>query len=151
VVVTGHKADQVEKVIQHLPITDVVNLDFASGIGGSIAVGVAALPEDVEAVLICLADMPLVHPALIERLCDAYAGGDAHSICVPVWNGRRGHPVLFGRGHFPALGRLSGDHGARGLIEANSACLREVNSPDDTVLQDADTIEELELLRQRFG
>ena len=150
VVVTGHMADQVEKIVQHLPVTVVCNPDFSCGMAVSIAAGVAALPEDVAGALICLGDMALIGPAVFDRLFDAFDESNSHSICVPVHQGRHGHPVLFGRAHFAALRGLSGDQGARSIVNANPDCVRMVSCPDDTIRQDADTDEALELLRRRF-
>jgi molybdenum cofactor cytidylyltransferase len=60
-------------------------------------------------------------------------------IVVPTYQGRRGHPVLWGRAHWPAFQALAGDEGARGLLEALRAYVVEVCVDDPGILKDFDT------------
>ncbi|HMM75608.1 MAG TPA: nucleotidyltransferase family protein [Gammaproteobacteria bacterium] len=114
-----------------------VNRDPAQGLGASIACGVRALSPDVDGVLIVLGDMPRVRPASIavllerlETLCDG-------AVVAPLHRGRRGHPVLFGAAHLPALAALTGDEGARAVLAG--AQLTSVDVDDPGVLLDIDT------------
>ena len=70
--------------------------------------------------MIALGDMPLVTPDVVRRLIAAFSPAEHRSICVPVFEGERGNPVLWGRQHFEALKRSTGDRGARGAVR--SAC-----------------------------
>jgi molybdenum cofactor cytidylyltransferase len=79
--------------------------------------------------------MPFVEAADYLRLAAALAGPDA--ICIPTHDGRRGHPVLFGRAHLAALKTLTGDTGARGLI-AQSGNVHEIAGCSAGVLIDVD-------------
>jgi molybdenum cofactor cytidylyltransferase len=65
------------------------------------------------------------------------------AICVATARGELGHPVLWGRQFFAELGKLTGDKGARALIEANAALLCEIESGDAGPLSDIDTPEAL--------
>jgi molybdenum cofactor cytidylyltransferase len=81
----------------------------------SVALGVeAARAAGARAVLIALADMPLVTIGHIRRLLMRYE--DAHSIVASGDGARRAPPALFGRAHFDALCDLEGDGGARALL-----------------------------------
>ena len=62
----------------------------------SVQIGLEALGADPAAVLICLADHPLVRPETIRALASEHAARPA-AILAPAWRGRRGHPVLFPR------------------------------------------------------
>ncbi|HEY7776275.1 MAG TPA: nucleotidyltransferase family protein, partial [Kineobactrum sp.] len=62
-----------------------------------------------------------------------------------VWQGRRGHPVAFGRAWFGALASLSGDRGARALIQANPGKCRELAVADPGILLDIDRPSDLVL------
>jgi molybdenum cofactor cytidylyltransferase len=104
----------------------------------SIRAGVAALPEDAAAVVICLGDMPALASDDIARLVAAFESGGA-DICVPVAGERRGNPALFARRFFPELQALSGDSGARGLIAAHPEQVREVRLEGTGTLTDLDT------------
>jgi molybdenum cofactor cytidylyltransferase len=88
-----------------------------AGIASSIGAGVAALGAEVEAVLIALADQPLVAPEVVRRLCARWREGGAAAV-VPAYRDGRGHPVLFGRASFAALRDLTGDTGARSVLRA---------------------------------
>ena len=93
--------------------------------------------------------MPLVGPEVVRRLIAAYGPAEHRSICVPVFRGARGNPVLWGRQHFEALKAMTGDKGARVLFEALSDEIVDVDMADEAVLVDADTPEALESLRRR--
>ena len=88
-----------------------------AGMASSIAVGVAALAPEVDAVLIALADQPLVAPEVVRRLCARWREGGVAAV-VPAYRDGQGHPVLFGRASFDALGALTGDRGGRTVLEA---------------------------------
>jgi len=148
-VVTGHQRARVEGALAGYPVSWVHNPCFAAGLGASLAAGARALPEDVDALLVCLADMPLIRAAHIEGLIDAFDPAAERAICVPVHGGRRGHPVLFSRRFLAELGALDGDRGARSLLTRHAHLVREVEADDDGVLIDIDSPEALDRLRAR--
>jgi molybdenum cofactor cytidylyltransferase len=87
--------------------------------------------------------MPLVSPAVINRLVDNLAGGVTARAVVPVADGRRANPVVIARSLFGAVARLSGDVGARKLLEQAGDDVIEVMVTDEGVLIDVDTPEAL--------
>jgi molybdenum cofactor cytidylyltransferase len=139
VVVTGPEAQP------SLPegVIRVVNADPSLGMGSSLAAGVTALPEEAEGVMVLLADMPKVTAAHVRALTGAFMPG---GICVPVFEGRRGNPVLLSRRFFQALQGLVGDKGARGLIAGHAELVAEIAVADDGILIDVDTPEALRAL-----
>lgn len=95
--------------------TILANPDPDAGMASSIRLGVAAAcAEDVDALLICLADMPRIDGALLMALCTAY--DPAAGLLVTTDGDRRTPPALIGRRHFDTLSRLQGDAGARSLL-----------------------------------
>ncbi len=116
IVVTGFDAQRIEQALGDLKLTLVHNPDFAAGLSTSLRAGVKALPETVDGALICLGDMPKVDPAVLRALMAAFTGATA--ICVPVHQGRRGNPVLWGKRYFTEIMGLSGDRGAKSLMPA---------------------------------
>ncbi|MGI4983778.1 MAG: nucleotidyltransferase family protein [Janthinobacterium lividum] len=86
--------------------------------------------------IVGLADMPMIAPATIQAVAGALAAGNDESIVAPVCNGRRGHPVGWGRAHGAALMALRGDTGARALIDAHDFIA--VATGDEGVLRDID-------------
>ncbi len=89
--------------------------------------------------LLALADMPGIAPATIGQLLQH--GNAEHSICAPYWQGQRGHPVWFARSHLPALRALTGDMGARALMQAHAHT--GVAVEDAGILQDVDSTGDL--------
>jgi len=141
-VVTGHDVDAIVAAVAGPEIRCHANPAFADGMGTSIAAGVRALEDDaIDGVLIALGDMPFVRPATIAALLGAFASTD--DIIVPTRDGRRGHPVLFGRTHFTALAGCTGDIGARAVLEREAAAIKIVATSDDGVLRDIDRPEDL--------
>jgi len=140
IVVTGFEAEKVRAALAGLEVAFVHNDDFAAGMGGSIGVGVAALPAAAKAAVILLGDMPDVKPSTVAALIAAFDAAAGKDICVPVAGGKRGNPVLFGRGHFARLQSISGDRGGRTIVEAHAATVAEVAVADAGVLADYDTL-----------
>jgi molybdenum cofactor cytidylyltransferase len=148
IVVVGHAADDVRNALGNRTARYVLAEYFADGMGHSLAAGITAVPGDWAAVLVCLGDMPLLTVRLIKALSEA-ANTDA--IVVPVHEGRRGHPVLWGRRFFPALTTLQGDVGARALIEAHPKSLCEIEWADgDEIFVDVDDKSSLDAIRSRW-
>jgi molybdenum cofactor cytidylyltransferase len=83
--------------------------------------------------------MPGVTASLVERLNSAFDPEAGAAICVAGWRGRRGNPVLWARRFFGEMSMLSGDAGARSLIERHGAQVRVVEGDDDGPVKDIDT------------
>jgi molybdenum cofactor cytidylyltransferase len=146
-VVTGHQRQAVAATLEGRPVTFVHNPAYAEGISTSVKAGIAALPDDVDGVLICLGDMPGITPAVLDRLIAAYAPAENRAICVPTFAGRRGNPVLWDRRFFAEMMEIAGDTGARHLVGAHADQVAEVEMADDGVLVDVDTPDALAALR----
>ncbi|MNN18785.1 Purine catabolism protein PucB [compost metagenome] len=115
----------------------IVSPDAASGMGHSLAAGARSLGDSqAQAVAILLGDMPWIASATLRRLSDA---ASAESIVLPRHAGQQGHPVIFGRDFWPALGQLAGDEGARAIVQAHRARCMMVEVDDAGVLLDVDT------------
>lgn len=110
---------------------DIVSIE-STGMGDSIAAGVAACPE-ADGWLIVLGDMPFILPSSIERVVATMA---EDAVSVPTLNGDYGHPVGFGRSFGAGLMALSGDRGARPLFAQGRVI--EVAVDDPGVLWDID-------------
>ena len=126
------------ELLRLLPAAGVRVVECASaaaGMGATLACGVSAT-ADADAWVVALADMPWIEPATIVKVADAVRAG-AH-IAAPVLRGQRGHPVGFSRRHHAALAALTGDVGARGILEGNAAEIRTLDVDDPGILADVD-------------
>jgi molybdenum cofactor cytidylyltransferase len=149
IVVTGHARTSVEAALAGLEVEFVHNTEFSSGLASSLQVGLSAIPADAAGALVLLGDMPRIEGQLIDALLDAFLAKECALAAAPTRRGRRGNPVLLGRGLFEAAMRLRGDEGARRLVGALSAAeLVEVEAPDAGVSVDIDTPADLAAARR---
>jgi molybdenum cofactor cytidylyltransferase len=86
--------------------------------------------------------MPFIEPATIAQVADAIE--HPTMLVAPVFRGRRGHPVGFGRTHFEALIRLTGDDGARTILRDHAEHVRRLACEDPGILTDIDTPTDLQ-------
>jgi molybdenum cofactor cytidylyltransferase len=138
IVVTGHAREAVAAGLAGLPVQMAFNPEFAAGLAGSLATGLAAVPPTASAAIVLLGDMPRVTPALVDRLIDAFERAPQASAVVPLLRGARGNPVVLSRRLFADVRSLSGDEGARRLLARDPDVL-EVNVEDDAIALDIDT------------
>ncbi len=142
-VVTGHRADDVRAALAGRDVRFVHADRHEEGLAESLKAGLAALPEDAAAVMVCLADMPLVEPATIGLIAAAYDPDEGRLIVVPTHDGVQGNPVLWDRSFVDEMMALSGDTGARALLKRHMESVAEVEIASDSVLRDFDTPESL--------
>ncbi|MDE2446371.1 MAG: molybdopterin-binding/glycosyltransferase family 2 protein [Alphaproteobacteria bacterium] len=147
-VVTGHQAEDVRAALAGHDVTFVHNSDFAQGLSTSLKAGVAALRDHVDAILVCLGDMPLIEARDINAMIAAYNVAEERHVVVPVHGRRYGNPILWGSAHFDALMACEGDRGARGLLERLAGEVVEIEINHPGVVMDADTPEALAAMRQ---
>lgn len=141
IVVLGHRADLIAPTIAGKGVTVTINEDYESGQSSSVKAGMRALPEGTDAVLFMLGDQPLVAPGTINQILEAYRTSGS-PIVLPVFDGKRGNPVLFSRETFQRLNLLEGDSGARPLFEEYAGRIQQVQVDDPYIHFDIDTEED---------
>lgn len=141
----------------------VHNPDWASGMGSSLAVGLRALAgrapaadagtragSGVAAVVIALADQPLIGPAAVRRLVAAHDGGA--TVAVAAYEGKPRNPVLIARVHWAdVLATAGGDTGARPFLRAHPDLVTLVECGDVGRPDDIDTPEDLARVRAKLA
>lgn len=127
-----------------LPVRLVTNADPESDMRTSVQLGLGAIGEEVDAVLICLADHPLVRAATIRKLAAEHAARPG-AILAPAFCGRRGHPVLFPRA---ALDGIAAGLTLRAVRDGWPGGVRQVDVADEGVVIDVDTPEEYERAKE---
>ena len=145
-VVTGHMHEQIEHALGGRPVRYVHAHDYAGGLSASLKAGIAAVPPECAAALVCLGDMPLVTGRMIDRILSMYDAEEGRLIVQPTFRGKQGNPMLWDRRFFAEILAISGDSGARFLIGKHAEAVCEVEMGDDAVLRDFDTTESLATL-----
>ena len=115
------------------------------GMGASLAWGVSQT-RAADGWLIALADMPFIAPQTLRKVAGAVR--EPMNIVAPLHDGRRGHPVAFGRDHGATLTALNGDTGARALLQAHQSSLVLLACDDPGVLRDIDLPDQLAVGQQ---
>lgn len=145
-VVTGHQHEQVEHALGGRPVRFIHAHDYAEGLSASLKAGIAAVPPECAAAIVCLGDMPLVTGRMIDRLISMYDRDEGRLIVLPTYRGKQGNPMLWDRRFFPEILQIAGDSGARFLIGKHAEAVVESEMADDAVLRDFDTTESLATL-----
>ncbi|MDQ2845250.1 MAG: NTP transferase domain-containing protein [Actinomycetota bacterium] len=122
IVVVGAAGDEVTALLP----TDVIvvrNPDHASGMASSLRAGLAAVADDVDAVLVTLVDLPDVTAAVAVRVLAAAGHEPRRALARAVFDGRPGHPVLIGHDHLAGVlaSLTTPDAGAGGYLTAHAA------------------------------
>ena len=147
IVVTGAEHGALDLALAGLPVRLVMNPRPEAGQGSSISVGIGALSARTRAALIALGDQPSLPREVIPALLAAFTRTGT-AIVAPRYREGRGNPVLFGREVFPELLDLSGDRGARSVVERDPGRVLLVDF-DLTMPPDLDTGDDYDRLRSQ--
>jgi molybdenum cofactor cytidylyltransferase len=145
IVVTGADGEAVEACARAFdPGAAIVHAArHAEGMAASLRAGVGVLPPGTAGAFIFLGDMPRIPHAVLAPLADAVRDGALAA--APAFGGVRGNPVLLSNALFPDVARLTGDTGARSVLQGLGSRLALVEAPDDGVLFDVDRPADLDL------
>ena len=136
--ILGSSADDIAAKITPTSKTRIlINHDFKAGMSSSVKCGIKNAPTDAEAYMLVLGDQPFIGPDIINKLIHSYHTG-RHGIVVPVYNGQRGHPVIFDSRYKQELLSINGQ-GAKEVTEKHAPDIFEVQVDAPDVLADIDT------------
>ena len=139
-VVLGANSEEINSVINSLPIEIYKNEDWEQGMGGSIAFGVRQLLEidsTIDGILISLIDQPLLTKVHFKKMLDLYRKGKGQIIVSHSKNGWLGAPVIFDKKYFDELLKLEGDEGAKLITSKYKNSVQLIDG--DEILKDMDT------------
>jgi molybdenum cofactor cytidylyltransferase len=151
IVVAGHQAEEVGRIAAGFSSRTAFNPRFAEGLSTSLRAGIDSVPAECGAAVIMLGDMPDVSAEVIDRMVAALEARPEAPAVVPSFHGAWGNPVVLARSVFPDVARLSGDAGARKLLEGLRERVVVVPVEDPAVTLDLDTPEALALARRSAG
>jgi molybdenum cofactor cytidylyltransferase len=141
-VVLGADAEPIAKAIPLKADEIVINAEWEKGQLTSIQAALRSLPPGMDGILLCLIDHPLISAVLIQELVERfYKSGKP--IVLPVFEGRRGHPLIFAASLYEDLLRAPLETGARAVVWAHSREVEEVRTNEEGCvlnLNDPDTM-----------
>lgn len=123
-VVLGVHAEPIARAIPISADEIVINPDWEKGQLSSIHAAMHSLPSGLDGLLLCLIDHPLISKVLVNDLIGAFYSSQA-PVVLPVFEGRRGHPVIFSSQLFPELLAAPLEVGARAVVWAHRGELYE--------------------------
>ena len=148
--VLGYRADEIAGRIRVSSRTRIlVNRNFRAGMSSSVQCAIVNAPADAEAFMLLLGDQPLIGTGVVNRLIDCYHAG-RRGIVIPVYNGKRGHPVLFDSRYRREL-LLVSDQGPREVVSKHDSDILEIRVDTPSVLIDIDTPQDYQEAKAQGG
>jgi len=137
IVVLGHQKEIIEKLIdKNEKIKFVFNNNFESGMSSSIKTGLNHLSKKTEAFFICLGDMPMVNLDIYNQLIKSRNQKD---ILVPTYKSLQGNPVLFNKSMKEKIMGITGDVGAKKILELNKDKILNLEINDQSITKSFNT------------
>ena len=149
IAVVGAHAETIRPMLARLPVLVVENSAWSEGMAASIRTGIGALQQfsrSLDAAVIALCDQPAFSAEAIGQLVAAQQTS-GRTIAAAQYGGKLGAPALFLREHFAALSALTGDEGARVLLQRAGDDVAAVGMPELAV--DLDTPADYAAIRDR--
>jgi molybdenum cofactor cytidylyltransferase len=129
-VVLGADAEAIAKTVNLKADEIVVNHEWERGQLSSIQAGLRSLPPGTDGILLCLIDHPLISSALVQDLIEKFYKARS-PIVLPLYEGRRGHPVIFSASLYDELLRAPMETGARAVVWAHKEEIEEVRTNEE--------------------
>jgi molybdenum cofactor cytidylyltransferase len=126
-IVLGAHAELIADTVRLAADEVVINAEWDKGQLSSIQTGIRSLPAGTDGMILCLIDHPLISATLVDELIERfYSGPTMPPIALPVYQGKRGHPVIFSSGVFEELMTAPPEQGARSVVWAHAGEVAEV-------------------------
>jgi len=153
VVVLGHRAEEISNTLKDHDSRDrlqiLINPDYQEGMSRSLRFGIDHIRKLFPSAMILLGDQPLIDANLIDHLVYRFRSSQK-DICLPVCQGRRGHPVIFSRRFYKAIMSVEGDIGARDILSKNPDHILTVDISNSQIFLDVDTPADVEALKSQL-
>ena len=137
IVILGYQKEVIEKIIdKNERIKFAFNVNYENGMASSIKTGLNNLSEKTEAFFICLGDMPMVNQGVYNQLIKSKNNKE---IIVPTYKGQQGNPVLFNKSMKEKVIDISGDVGAKKILELNKDKILNLEINDQSIAKSLNT------------
>jgi molybdenum cofactor cytidylyltransferase len=128
-VVLGARADKIKESLDLSDVRVVINKDFQKGQLSSLIAALKQIPEETEAIIMCLVDHPFISTELVNKIIHKFRETSS-PVIVPVYNKERGHPTLFAQSLFNELINAPDDQGARYVLYSNEEKVLELDTSE---------------------
>ena len=137
-VVLGHHAEEIQRALNLQDVQVVINRDYTRGQTSSLQAGLQVLADaEIEALVLCLVDHPVVPAEVIRQLVAAFRNSGA-PVVIPTYEGQRGHPVVISRALFEELSALGPGDAANAVIRKHRDRTHFLAVADGGILLDVD-------------
>jgi molybdenum cofactor cytidylyltransferase len=153
-VVLGAHAEPITSVVRLKPDEVVINENWGNGQLSSIQAGIRSLPAGTDGMMLCLIDHPLISAALVNDLIEQFyatQAADQAKIALPVFQGQRGHPVIFAAVLYEELLAAPPDKGARAVVWAHPDEVSEMPTTEQGCVLNLNDPETLQRATGRLG
>ena len=141
IVVLGSNKDDILKVTEQMPVTNCYNENYRQGMLSSVQCGFRYLDDSCGATVVFLGDQPGTRPDVINSLTEAYRKS-GKGIVLPVFNNKRGHPLLIDIKYRDEVAMLNPSETLRELVHKFPGDVLEIEVNTESVLKDIDTEED---------
>lgn len=141
IIVLGAGKEKILKLTEKLPVMYCFNGNYKNGMLSSVKRGFEYLPKDFRAAVVLLGDQPMIGASVINTVIKGY-NESGKNIIIPVYNNKRGHPLLVDKRYWDEIISLDGPEGLKELINRHPDDLLEVETGNPEILKDIDTEEE---------
>jgi molybdenum cofactor cytidylyltransferase len=129
-IVLGADAEPIAKEVDLSPEEIVVNEEWEKGQLSSMQAAIRSLPPGTDGIILLLIDHPLISSTLVGELVEAFYTS-RKAIVLPVYEGRRGHPVIFSSALYPELMNAPLETGARSVVWAHAGEVQVVHTNEE--------------------
>ena len=143
VVVLGHEANKIKAILQNNKVTFIENDSYLKGMTSTIQMGVSI--ANGAGYMICLSDMFLIEAdeyAIMKEFFEKQIVVNSKTICLPVYNSKKGNPVIFSSFYKNAILDHKNPEGCKEIVTENKENISFIQMRSDHILKDADTIED---------
>ncbi len=147
-VVLGHRPEDLMPLLVSHAAETVLNPDYEAGMTSSFKAGLSRVSAD--AVFLCLGDQAVLDPVLMDRMIETMEEYPDALLVSPVYDGMKGHPVLFSKALFPEIMALGQGDTLKDVVEGHGDRHLEVEG-DIWCTLDMDTPEDYEMIKERLN
>ena len=136
-VIVGYQRNQIERELSCQSVSIINNTNYKTGMLSSVRCGLSAVSKNCQTVLVALGDQPSITTKLIDQMLQSYKTTNKQ-ILVPLYNGKRGHPIIFSAVYNNEILTHYDNVGLRGLLHAHDEDIFELTVSALGVISDMD-------------